>query len=224
MAIWRARRPARGPGLLIFSEMWGVARVEDARWPTTMRPRAGARSRPTCSGARSSPASCRSPRPTRPGGGSTRSTGSAQRTMPAPRQLGCADQPQCTGKIAAIGFCMGGRISFLAGARAGVDAAISLYALGIAKHLDELRTVTCPTQLHYGLSDEHIPLPEIDAVAQPRATTAMSRCTAMPAPATAFSPRAALLQRAGRGAGQRPHRRAARNIEIEVVAPDSASS
>jgi carboxymethylenebutenolidase len=74
-------------------------------------------------------------------------------------------QPQCNGKIAAIGFCMGGRIAFLAASRAGVDAAIGLYALGIAKHLDEVRNVGVPLQLHYGLSDEHIPKSEIDLVA-----------------------------------------------------------
>lgn len=74
--------------------------------------------------------------------------------------------PFCTGRIAAIGFCMGGRSAFLAGARAGADAAISLYALGIARHLDELRSVAVPVQLHYGLDDEHIPKTEIDAVAE----------------------------------------------------------
>jgi carboxymethylenebutenolidase len=74
------------------------------------------------------------------------------------------DQPQCNGKVAAIGFCMGGRTAFLAAARAGVDAAVALYALGIAKHLDEMARVNCPTQLHYGLNDEHIPKSEIDMV------------------------------------------------------------
>lgn len=73
-------------------------------------------------------------------------------------------QPQCNGKVAAIGFCMGGRTAFLAAARAGVDAAVALYALGIAKHLDEIANVTCPLQLHYGLNDEHIPQSEIDIV------------------------------------------------------------
>ena len=52
---------------------------------------------------------------------------------------------------------MGGRTVFLATARDGVEASISLYALGIANHLDELRTITTPVQLHYGLNDEHIP-------------------------------------------------------------------
>ncbi len=71
----------------------------------------------------------------------------------------------CTGRVAAIGFCMGGRTAFLAASRVGVDAAVSLYALGIARHLDEVRNVAAPVQLHYGLNDEHIPKSEIDAVA-----------------------------------------------------------
>ena len=67
-----------------------------------------------------------------------------------------------SGKVAALGFCMGGRTAFLAAAHGGVDASISLYALGIAKHLDELRTITTPLQLHYGLNDEHIPKSEVE--------------------------------------------------------------
>lgn len=71
----------------------------------------------------------------------------------------------CNGRVAAIGFCMGGRTAFLAAARAGADAAVSLYALGIAKHLDDVRNVQKPVQLHYGLDDEHVPKEEVDAVA-----------------------------------------------------------
>ena len=37
-----------------------------------------------------------------------------------------------SGKVAALGFCMGGRTAFLAVAGGGVDASISLYALGVA--------------------------------------------------------------------------------------------
>ncbi|HEY7243300.1 MAG TPA: dienelactone hydrolase family protein [Xanthobacteraceae bacterium] len=69
-----------------------------------------------------------------------------------------------SGRVAAIGFCMGGRTAFIAAARGGADAGISLYALGIAKHLGELKTIMRPLQLHYGLDDEHIPKSEIDAV------------------------------------------------------------
>src|SRR4029078_10347019 len=66
-------------------------------------------------------------------------------------------QPFCNGKVAAIRVCMGGRTAVLAASRGRGDAAGSLYALGIANHLDEVRRVSVPTQLHYGLNDEHIP-------------------------------------------------------------------
>ena len=48
--------------------------------------------------------------------------------------------------------------------RCGVDAAASLYGLGISQHLGEAANARCPVQLHYGLNDQHIPRQEIDAV------------------------------------------------------------
>lgn len=73
-------------------------------------------------------------------------------------------QPFANGKIFALGFCAGGRMAFVAAARANVDAAVSFYGMGIAKHEAEFGRVTRPVHLHYGLQDPHIPRPEIDAV------------------------------------------------------------
>ncbi len=69
------------------------------------------------------------------------------------------------GKVFALGFCAGGRMAFVAAARAGVDAAVSFYGMGISLHAAEFERVHCPVHLHYGLKDPHIPQPEIDAVA-----------------------------------------------------------
>jgi carboxymethylenebutenolidase len=74
-------------------------------------------------------------------------------------------QPFSAGKVAAVGFCGGGRWAYLAAVRCGVDAAAALYGLGISAHVDEAAKLKCPLQLHYGLRDEHIPRTEIDAVA-----------------------------------------------------------
>ena len=74
-------------------------------------------------------------------------------------------QSFANGKVAAIGFCGGGRFAFLAAVRCGVDAAAALYGLGISQHLGEADNATCPVQLHYGLMDQHIPRQEIDTVA-----------------------------------------------------------
>jgi carboxymethylenebutenolidase len=73
-------------------------------------------------------------------------------------------QPLGHGKVAAVGFCGGGRFAFLAAVRCGVDAAAALYGLGISQHLGEMENARCPVQLHYGLKDRQIPQAEIDAV------------------------------------------------------------
>jgi len=75
-------------------------------------------------------------------------------------------QPFSNGKVFALGFCAGGRMAFVAAARTRVDAAVSFYGMGIAKHAAEFGRVTCPVHLHYGLQDPHIPRSEIDAVMQ----------------------------------------------------------
>ena len=75
-------------------------------------------------------------------------------------------QPLSDGKVFALGFCAGGRMAFVAAARAGVDAAVSFYGMGIAKHADEFAAVRCPVHLHYGLKDPHIPQTEVDEVMQ----------------------------------------------------------
>jgi carboxymethylenebutenolidase len=73
-------------------------------------------------------------------------------------------QSFANGKVAAIGFCGGGRFAFLAAVRCGVDGAASLYGLGISQHVGETGNARCPVQLHYGLKDQHILREEIDAV------------------------------------------------------------
>ncbi|CAN0492033.1 unnamed protein product, partial [Phaeothamnion confervicola] len=75
-------------------------------------------------------------------------------------------QPFCTGKVAGIGFCGGGRIAYLAAARTDIDGAASLYGLGISDHLGEAGNITCPLQIHYGMQDQHVPPREIEAVSQ----------------------------------------------------------
>jgi carboxymethylenebutenolidase len=76
------------------------------------------------------------------------------------------DQSFSSGKVFALGFCAGGRMAFVAAARADVDAAVSFYGMGIAKHGAEFGAVKCPVHLNYGLKDPHIPRPEVEAVVE----------------------------------------------------------
>lgn len=60
-------------------------------------------------------------------------------------------------KVGAIGYCMGGRLAYLAAATAGVDAMVAYYGGGIHNQLDRAAAVRGPVQFHYAGHDDHIP-------------------------------------------------------------------
>lgn len=69
----------------------------------------------------------------------------------------------CTGKVASVGYCMGGWLSFLAAANAGVDGAVCYYGGGIDGSLAQAPRAVCPIQMHFGAKDEHIPPSAVEA-------------------------------------------------------------
>jgi carboxymethylenebutenolidase len=64
---------------------------------------------------------------------------------------------QCTGKVAALGFCLGGKLAYLAAAKLKVDAAVGFYGVGIEKDLKLAKNIKCPMVLHFGGADKHVP-------------------------------------------------------------------
>lgn len=69
-------------------------------------------------------------------------------------------------ELAAVGFCLGGRVTYLANARAQLRAAISFYGGGIAPDLLPLaREQRGPMLMFWGGLDKHIPPEQYRAVA-----------------------------------------------------------
>jgi carboxymethylenebutenolidase len=64
------------------------------------------------------------------------------------------------GKVAVIGYCLGGSLAWLAAARVpGLAAAVGYYGGMIAGHLDE--APACPVLLHFGESDPSILMADV---------------------------------------------------------------
>lgn len=71
------------------------------------------------------------------------------------RAEGCA-------RVGIVGFCFGGTVAWRAAAKADVDASVGYYGGGIHGARD-LRP-RCPTMLHFGDRDAHIPMDHVQAV------------------------------------------------------------
>ena len=67
-------------------------------------------------------------------------------------------------KVGAIGYCLGGRLTYVAAATGGVDAAVCYYGGGIQNQLDLAASVACPVQFHYAGDDPNIPPEAVDKV------------------------------------------------------------
>ncbi len=57
--------------------------------------------------------------------------------------------PEQVGGVGCLGFCLGGKLAYLAAARTDVDCAIGYYGLGIENALDEAARIRVPLMLPY---------------------------------------------------------------------------
>jgi carboxymethylenebutenolidase len=67
-------------------------------------------------------------------------------------------------RVGTIGWCLGGRLAYTAAALSGVDAAVAYYGGGIHDALHLASGIDCPIQFHYAGQDDHIPPAAVDRV------------------------------------------------------------
>ena len=68
------------------------------------------------------------------------------------------------GKVASVGFCMGGMLSYLCAASGSVDAAVCYYGGGIHTMLDRAPDIKVPMLMHFADKDGHIPMSAVESV------------------------------------------------------------
>ena len=67
--------------------------------------------------------------------------------------------PGCTGKVGALGYCLGGQLAYLTASRTNIDAAVGYYGVNIQNRLDEAKNINHPLMLHIAEADEYVPPP-----------------------------------------------------------------
>jgi len=75
-------------------------------------------------------------------------------------------RPDCTGKVGAVGFCLGGKLVYLAMARGLADVGVGYYAVQLDQFLDEAKNVERPLMLHFAELDQHVSQETVAAVKQ----------------------------------------------------------
>jgi carboxymethylenebutenolidase len=64
--------------------------------------------------------------------------------------------PECTGKSAVQGYCLGALMTFLTAVRCHVDAAVAYHGADTEKYLGEVDNLSAPLLMHLGEEDEFI--------------------------------------------------------------------
>lgn len=65
--------------------------------------------------------------------------------------------PECSGKVALLGYCLGGLMTFLTAARNQVDAGVAFHGGETEKYLGEADGLRAPLLMHLAEEDEYMP-------------------------------------------------------------------
>jgi carboxymethylenebutenolidase len=63
----------------------------------------------------------------------------------------------CSGKVGAVGFCLGGQLAFLTATRTDADASVAYYGVGIENRVAEAEKLTHPLLMHIAEEDQFVP-------------------------------------------------------------------
>ena len=72
--------------------------------------------------------------------------------------------PGGNGKVGAVGYCLGGRLAFMAASRTDIDATVGYYGVGIDNLLGEKHAIARPVLLHIPQDDHFVDKAAQDAM------------------------------------------------------------
>jgi carboxymethylenebutenolidase len=63
----------------------------------------------------------------------------------------------CSGKVGAVGYCLGGLLAYLTACRTDCDASVGYYGVNIQEKLNEAKNIKNPLMLHIAGKDQFVP-------------------------------------------------------------------
>jgi carboxymethylenebutenolidase len=66
-------------------------------------------------------------------------------------------RPMTTGKVGAVGYCLGGFMAYLTACHTDADASVGFYGVAINTRLDDAKGIKKPLMLHIAGKDEFVP-------------------------------------------------------------------
>jgi len=65
--------------------------------------------------------------------------------------------PSASGKVGAVGYCLGGQLAFLTATRTEADACVGFYGVNLENRTEEASNISKPVMLHIAGKDEFVP-------------------------------------------------------------------
>ena len=73
-------------------------------------------------------------------------------------------RPLTSGKVGAVGYCLGGQLAYLTACHTNADASVGYYGVNIQNRLEDAKNIKKPLMLHIAGKDEFVPAEAQEAI------------------------------------------------------------